>query len=204
MAYPRRRLHVDEEVAVDVRPHGWFYAKAVVALVASIVLGIVTLFLADGTRRELLAIASLILIGVSVLWLLGRYLRWARTRFVVTTERVIFRTGVVATAGIEIPLDRITSVHSRQSMFERLVGAGEIVIDTGDAGGEHRFTDVTRPRAVQQAIQGQLDESVRRRSGRIGDAPDIAAQLERFEAMLARGTLTPEEFRRQKERLLGS
>jgi hypothetical protein len=32
---------------------------------------------------------------------------------------------------------------------------------------------------------------------------DVAGQLERLESMLMRGTLTPEEFDRQKQRLLG-
>jgi hypothetical protein len=33
---------------------------------------------------------------------------------------------------------------------------------------------------------------------------DVAGQLERLESMLMRGSLTPDEFDRQKRRLLGS
>ena len=42
-------------------------------------------------------------------------------------------------------------------------------------------------------------------AGVVGESvTDVADQLERLESMLMRGTLTPEEFDRQKRRLLGS
>lgn len=202
MAYPRRRLHPGEEVAVDVRPHWWYYAKVAIVLVFAIGLGIATLSIDDGETRSALTWTALALIALTTLWLIVRYLRWARTMFVVTTERIIFRTGLVATSGIEIQLERVATVHFGQTMLERMLGAGDIVIGSGAGPTEHRFTDIARPRAVHDAIHERLVELDRRRSGATREDADVAAQLERFEAMLQRGTLTPEEFQRQKERLL--
>ena len=49
--------------------------------------------------------------GLGILVALGyfaqRYARWTSTNFVVTNERVISRSGVVAKKGIEIPLDEL-------------------------------------------------------------------------------------------------
>ncbi len=202
MAYPRRRLHPGEEIAVDLRPHWWYYAKVAAVLVGSVAFGIATLSFDDGTTRTASTWAALALIALSTLWLIARYLRWARTMFVVTTERIIFRTGVVATSGIEITLDRVDTVQYRQSIFERMVGAGDLVIGAGERSGDHRFTDIARPRAVQAAIHERVEEFDRRRATPAAENPDVAAQLERFEAMLERGTLTFDEFQRQKERLL--
>jgi hypothetical protein len=47
-----------------------------------------------------------------------------------------------------------------------------------------------------------MDLSRQRRSGE--SVTDVAGQLERLESMLMRGSLTPDEFDRQKRRLLGS
>lgn len=173
-----------------MHPHWWYYAKPAAVLVGAIVVGVVTLTVDDGTTHTALTWASLGLLVVSTCWLIVRYLTWATTTFVVTSDRVVFRRGVVAKSGIEIPLEHVSAVYFNQSIFERLVGSGEIVIDPGGHIGQQHFTDIGNPRRVQRAIHVQREEH-------------LADRLERFEAMLARGTLTPEEFQAQKERLLG-
>src|SRR5262245_28126756 len=60
----------------------------------------------------------------------GRVLRWATTHFVLTTDRLIFRSGVVAKFGREIPLERINDVTFSQSLFERLVGVGDLLLES--------------------------------------------------------------------------
>jgi len=127
---------------------------------------------------------------------------------VVTNDRVIFRTGIVAKSGIEIPLERVNNVNSAQSMFERIVGAGDLMIESGGEEGQQRFTDIRRPDLVKNMIHQQININ-ERNVYREGLAPltagnaDVATQLEKLEAMRDRGTLTPEEFEQQKRRLLG-
>ena len=56
---------------------------------------------------------------------------------------------------------------------------------------------------MQNLIHSQIEENEKRRfTG--NSATDVASQLEKLEGMLDRGTLTPEEFRSQKDKLLGS
>jgi uncharacterized membrane protein YdbT with pleckstrin-like domain len=130
-----------------------------------------------------------------------RYSRWLTTHFVITNRRIIFRTGLVTKRGIEIPVDRVNTVHFSQGVFERIVGAGDLLIESGGESGQQRFTDIRQPDRVQRVIHAQMDAS-HMRPGDHG-AIDVAGQLERLESMLMRGTLTPEEFDRQKQKLLG-
>ena len=65
---------------------------------------------------------------------------------------MIFRHGVFAKSGIEIPLERVNSVHFNQSMFERIIGAGDLLIESGAEGGQQRFTDIKNPDQVQNLI----------------------------------------------------
>src|SRR5690606_38612242 len=99
----------------------------------------------------------IILIVLSAAWLLVRYLRWATTNFVITSDRVIFRHGVIAKSGIEIPLERVNSVHFSQSIFERMIGAGDLLIESGAEGGQQRFTDVKNPDKIQNLIHAQME-----------------------------------------------
>jgi uncharacterized membrane protein YdbT with pleckstrin-like domain len=205
MPYPKRLLNDYEELAVDLHPHWWYFAEAVAALVGSIALGI--LFLAVGAESWLKWLA-VILIVVSALWTLVRYLRWMTTNFVITSDRIIFRHGLFAKSGIEIPLERVNSVHFSQSILERVLGAGDLLIESGAEGGQQRFTDVKSPDKIQNLIHSQmeLNELRMRDSGASGGSrsSDHAGQLERLEAMRDRGTLSEEEFQAHKQKLLDS
>lgn len=202
MVYPSRLLNDNETVSVDLHPHWWFLAGPMLAIVAAIVAGIVTL-LATGPDDTLRTAAQWVVITAIVLsaaWLVSRYARWTTTHFVITNRRVIFRAGLVTKSGIEIPLDRVSTVHFRQSIMERLVGSGDLLIESGGESGRQRFTDIPQPDRVQRVLHAEMEaREERTREG----VPGVADQLEKLEAMFVRGTLTSEEFERQKRRLLG-
>lgn len=205
MPYPKKLLNDYETVALDLHPHWWYFSEPVASLVASIVGGILVRVFLDGDAERVLTWAAIIAIVVSVLWLVLRYARWANTNFVITSDRIIFRSGVVAKSGIEIPLERVNNVLFSQSVFERLLGAGDLLIESGGEAGQQRFTDVRRPERVQNLIHAQMEVNESRRFGGSAPAaaPDVPTQLEKLEGLLERGTLTPEEFEEQKRRLLG-
>lgn len=202
MPYPKKLLNDYEELAVDLHPHYWYFAEAAFALVASIVLGIVVLA-ADAPSWVKWAV--LVLLLASAVWLVLRYLKWSTTNFVITSDRVIFRQGVVGKSGIEIPLERVNSVHFKQSVFERMIGAGDLLIESGAEGGQQRFTDVKNPDKIQNLIHSQMELNESRmfqnRPGLGGN--DLTSQLERLEALRDRGSLNADEFEVQKQRLLG-
>jgi uncharacterized membrane protein YdbT with pleckstrin-like domain len=203
MAYPRRLLDDQESVTVDLHPHWWFLAGPVAAVALSIAAAVATLLAIDAgtTERTVASWAALVALAVTSMWLVVRYSKWLTTHFVITSRRIIFRTGLLAKRGIEIPLDRVNTVHFSQGVLERLVGAGDLLIESGGESGQQQFTDIRQPDRVQRVIHAEMDA----RRERPGHEPpaDVAGQLERLESMLMRGTLTPEEFDRQKQRLLG-
>ena len=145
---------------------------------------------------------------VSALLLISRYVQWFTTNFVITSDRVIFRTGVFGKHGIEIPLERVNNVIFHQSFIERMLGCGDLLIESGGEQGQQRFTEVRNPDNVQALIHTQVDAKLARRgqaaSGGGAATGDVASQLEKLEGMLQRGTLTPSEFEAQKRKLLGA
>lgn len=200
MGYPSRLLNDDESVVVDLHPHWWFLVPPAAAVVAAIAAGVATLVATDHgtTARTLASWGSMAAIALSVLWLVVRYCAWLSTSFVITDRRVIFRAGVMTKHGVEIPLDRVQTVHFSQGIFERLVGAGDLVIESGGESGRQHFTDIRQPDRVQRALHAQLAASGER-SRRTGDIVD---QLDRLHDLRERGAITDEEYERQKRRLL--
>ena len=209
MPFPKKNLNADETIALDMHPHWWYFAEPAFSLLGAIILGIVVLLKTEqgDKARNVLGILSLVLIVGTAIWLIIRYLKWLTTNFVITSHRVIFRQGVIAKSGIEIPLERVNNVNFSQSVFERILGAGDLLIESGGEDGQQRFTDIRHPDRVQNLISNQQEGHAKRRAsyGTPLAAPahaDVAGQLERLEGMLQRGTLTPEEFDAQKRRLL--
>lgn len=203
VAYPRRLLNDHETVVVDLNPHWWFLARPVAAVVMSIVLAVTALVKTDAetTARTFAGWACLALILGSACWLIVRSLNWVSTNFAITTQRVIRRSGVIGKRAMEIPLERVNTVMSSQGILERLVGVGDIVIESGGDFGQQRFSDIRNPDRVKQVLHGLVNDR-QAHVDHAGSAPDVATQLERFEGMLERGTLTQGEFDAQKQRLL--
>ena len=220
MPFPRELLTDDEELVLDLRPHWWYIAPASVYLGLAVLIGLVAL-LNDWPD------VVKVLIGLVVLVALGyfaqRYTQWATTNFVVTNERVVSRMGVVAKKGIEIPLDRINTVFFSQTFFERLLGAGDLGIESAGEGGRQTFSDIRKPSLVQQEIYRQKESFERRRLGDMGrtiaaqfpqnqapQAPQAPAtpvasvpeQIEHLDRLRRSGAISEDEFQAKKTELL--
>lgn len=203
MPYPKKLLNDYETVALDLHPHWWYFSEPVSALVGSIVLGIVVRVFTSGDAEQVLTWIAIVLIVACAFWLVVRYAKWANTNFVITSDRVIFRSGVVAKSGIEIPLERVNNVLFHQGVFERILGAGDLLIESGGEDGQQRFSDVRRPERVQNLIHAQMEVNESRRfAGGAVSGTDVASQLEKLEGLLERGTLSQQEFDDEKRRLL--
>ena len=212
MPFPKDLLTDEEQLILDLRPHWWFLAPAASVLFVAVVLGVVALAADWPSAIKLIA-------GLFVLGTLGYfgiiYARWTTTNFVVTTERVISRTGVVAKKGIEIPLDRINTVFFNQSLFERLIGAGDLGIESAGEGGRQTFTDIRKPSLVQNEIYRQKEAYEERRLHKISSAATSAApvapatpaasipeQIEKLDQLRRQGVITDAEFEAKKRELL--
>ena len=202
MPFPRRLLFDGEEIVLDLRPHWWFFAGPASLLAASLVL-LLVVAVKDVGDWALLASAGIVV--ATLLWFVGRYLRWATTNFVLTSDRVIFRSGVIAKRGIEIPLERVNTVFSNQTILERMLRSGDLVIESGGEQGRESFADIPKPSLVQNEIYRQIEDNQNRMTAPAAAAarePDVVDQLERLDDLRKRGVITEFEFQAKKAQLL--
>ncbi len=209
MPFPQELLNHNEQVVLDLRPHWWYFARPIALLVAAMALGI--LILAWDVAPGPLNLVAGLGVVVALIWFGLTYLRWATTSFVITTDRLISRSGVLNRSGVEIPLEKINTVFFRQTIFERLIKSGDLEIESASEEGTSDFTDIRRPLNVQNEIYRQMEYNENRKFDRVGQSikdqlggssssiPDQIAQLDQLRN---RGILTDAEFESKKAELL--
>jgi uncharacterized membrane protein YdbT with pleckstrin-like domain len=194
--YPSRLLGEGEEVLVDTHPHWWFLAGPVAAVVA-VLAGAVAAYVEAVPAPADWAILAVL--AAALVWLLARYTRWATTSLVVTSERVVFRRGVLGRLSREVPLTHLSDISYRRSLWARIIGTGDLVLESAGRDGRDVITNVTRP----ESVRGEIYRALNRSSGRYPPASlSVAEQIERLDDLRRRGALTQVEFEQMKARLL--
>jgi membrane protein YdbS with pleckstrin-like domain len=199
MVFSRRQLNEGEEVVVDVRPHWWYLSGPAAVLVVVIAGSIAVVVASVPSWVGWVALVALI---VAAGWLVIRYTRWVTTRLVVTTSRIIERQGIVARRGREIPLTALTNIGYHQTIFDRMIGAGDVVIESAGRDGQETFPDLPHPGVIHNEIYKQMEIARGIRSGPATPAQSIGNQIEQLDQLRRRGLITEAEFEAKKTQLL--
>jgi uncharacterized membrane protein YdbT with pleckstrin-like domain len=205
--FARKLLNDDEEIILDLHPHWIYFARPALALLAAVVLGGLDLRWDGHHPWADFPVGVLVLVALA--WFGLTYASWATINFVVTSQRVVYRSGVVSKHGIEIPLERINTVFFHQSIFERILRTGDLGIESAGEQGRETFSNIRRPSSVQNEIYRQMEASENRRFDRIGHGgpaptPDdsIPGQIDRLDELRRKGAITDAEFQAKKAELL--
>jgi len=208
--YPQRLLNDGEEVALDLRPHWWYFSRHILSGIPLVALLVLAWKVGTTFLWWVWGVIAILWAG----WLGLQYLNWTFTHFVVTSSRVVFRTGVLAKHGVEIPMDRIANINFNQSLWERIIGAGDLEIESAGRDGQTKFDNVWHPDAVQQELYRQMELHAKTRAGwnagtaapapaaAPGPGLSLPEQLQQLADLRDRGVLTTAEFEAKKAQLL--
>lgn len=206
MPYDRSNLHRNEEIVVDEHPHWIMLIWSVVWVVLSVALGIFLLTLGwDGFIGKSTKWIAVALIVAALAWMAHRFVKWYSTNFVVTTDRCIYREGILSKRGIEIPLERINTIFFHQRLFERLVRAGDLTIESAGELGVQRFDDIRDPVTVQNILYQTMEDNENRKFDRARSPQaqvSVADEIAKLVTLRDQGHISPDEFEAQKASLL--
>ncbi|MGH8889199.1 MAG: PH domain-containing protein [Acidothermaceae bacterium] len=160
-----------EEIVLDLHPH---WGQLVVpALVLLVVCGLGGYGIAAAPHGSAHRIVQWIILAVAVVLIFWftvlRYLRWVTTRYVLTTDRLIIRTGIVARHGRDVPLNRINDVSFSETLFERILRSGTLVVESAGERGQISLTDVPGVEHVQRELYRMVEENQNRRGMGAGE-----------------------------------
>ncbi|MDQ3576509.1 MAG: PH domain-containing protein [Actinomycetota bacterium] len=166
MAFPENLLAGDEKVVKHLHPH-WL-TVFVPTVLFILVVGIASFLVAvipDGDAQDILRIVVIALaVIVLILLVVIPVLRWRTTHYVITTHRVMVRHGILSRTGKDIGLSRITDVSYTQSLWDRIIGAGTLTIESAGEGPPQVFANIPNSDDTQQLINHLVEEDEQNRA----------------------------------------
>ncbi|MEV0678292.1 PH domain-containing protein [Actinosynnema sp. NPDC050436] len=132
MAYPDDLLGPSEHVVIHKHPH--WKVLLLPALVLLVVVGAAAALAVWAADLSWASTAWLVIAAVAavlVAWLvLTPVVRWRTTHFTITSDRVMYREGVLKRTGLVIPLTRVSSVRFEHGPLDRVLGCGTLIIES--------------------------------------------------------------------------
>lgn len=204
----RTKLQGDEKLLMVAHQH-WLVLAGPALLLAA---GLVTAIIWFHTLRWW-GVGVAALLAVHLIWriLVRQYNLW-----VITDQRIIDEFGVLSCSSKESPLDKINNVGYHQSLLGRILGYGDVEIQTASEMGATVYDRLAHPGKVKDCIteaRGQANRQAYQKEGAaIGAAVhvneaskagfDFAQQMEGLVKLKAQGIITEKEYEVQKQKLL--
>jgi membrane protein YdbS with pleckstrin-like domain len=100
---------------------------------------------------------SVVLIGIPLL--VGSYLQYTNTNYVVTNRGLYSKRGILSRDVQQIGFDKIQNISYSQSALGSSFGYGSVDISTaGGSGVELKFRSIPDPASVQELIAREVDD----------------------------------------------
>jgi uncharacterized membrane protein YdbT with pleckstrin-like domain len=141
-------LHPGEEMVFEGHP-SWravltFYVGGIAIVAVAAAIGALVSGVAVAIFAGAVVLALVILVGL---------IKRQATRYVITSERLHIRHGILAKRTQETRVQRVQNVNTEQSFFERIMQVGTVDFDTaGTDDSEFRFVGVANPEEVVRAV----------------------------------------------------
>jgi uncharacterized membrane protein YgcG len=149
-------LSTGERITHRVRQH-WFVLVwgariPIAAIIAALLLLVLSGNVQDSTFRTLLGILTAVLFIGGLVFLGWATLRYLNTEFVLTNRRVVQVEGVVNKRATDSSLEKINDAVLTQSIFGRIFGFGDLDVLTAAEAGIERFRMIIDPIGFKRAM----------------------------------------------------
>lgn len=168
MGYPDKLLSNGESIVYEMKPH--WRTLVFPAFWLLVIVGLASFLLAkcgDWFSGTTLSVARWAVIVGAVILLIGLVIRpfvyWISTQYVLTTDRIIVRTGIIARSGRDMPLSRVNDVSFEHTVVERFLNCGTLRIESAGTMGQLIIANVPNVEEIQREIYRLHDEDDMRR-----------------------------------------
>lgn len=170
MAYPDKILADDEKIVEHLHPSWITLVPATLwflVICGATGFGLAEIYgnMDSGTGRD--AVVIIIVVGAFLLlcWLtFAPWIEWRTTHYIFTSHRVLIRRGVLRRTGRDISLQRISDVGFSQSLWDRLVRAGTLTIESAGEQGQETLTNIPHSDDMQQVLNRLIEQDNDRRA----------------------------------------
>lgn len=156
----------------------------------------------DNAPLALTALALAIVFGVVLGW--NEFVRRSH-EYVLTSRRVIQQMGILTRRSVDSWLDKINNIEHRQTLLGRILGFGDVEVETASEQGIIRFANVSRPLELKNAIVAATEQyRASSRSPLVASAPGPsgAERMRQLRALYDDGLISLEEYETKRRQLL--
>jgi uncharacterized membrane protein YdbT with pleckstrin-like domain len=203
MTYPEKFLTEGETIVTQFRPHWRLLVVPVFWFLVGVAIAVLAVSFLDSGLAE--AVIAVLVVLAALRLVVAPFVTYWFTSYVLTNERLITRSGVVARSGIEIPLANITNVVFNQSVIERLLKSGDLLIESAGESGQSRFSDIPEPEAFQSLlykVREDREDAQRAKTAITTPGTDATERLQRLAKLRDDGIITDEEYEEKRRALL--
>ncbi|MDQ2979578.1 MAG: PH domain-containing protein [Acidobacteriota bacterium] len=215
MGYADKSLAPGETVLYRARYHWVFYRSGLVVLLLAALLGAACLYSSrtapgSGVAQPVgyLALAFAVL---AAMLLAARSIRARNDEFVVTDRRVLRSVGLLSKEHEQAPIEKIQDITVTQGLVGRILGYGDVSLETAAERGTLVFPMIAEPEAFRTAIWGRpradaasaapaAPTSVPASAGTATAA--TAARLEELENLRRKGMVSESEYAGKRREIL--
>ena len=169
MGFPENVLTSDERIERSLHPH---WRTVIGPIVVGLLLLGAAIYIAyrtpddtTGNWIQWICVALAILLGIPLV--IVPILRWRTTHYVITTHRVMVRTGIVNKNGKDITLSKITDVSFSQTLVDRMVGSGTLSIESAGDSPNEAFHAIPHSDRIQHLLNNLIDQDANSRAHRM-------------------------------------
>ena len=167
----RTPLRKDEKVFFETHKH-WFVL--ILPLILTLLIFALSFFIY--TKLEVILWWHFIVPVFAFFYFIYKYYSWKFDLWVVTSHRVIDEFGVFSINSKESPIDKINNVSYQQSLLGRMMGFGDVQIQTAAEMGETSYTFISHPQKLKEALSAAQEQykdyQMNKQAFKLADAVD--------------------------------
>jgi uncharacterized membrane protein YdbT with pleckstrin-like domain len=204
----RTALKKDEKLLIIIRQH---WIKLMLPFLVWLLVSILMLWWLHNAT-------ALIVILVTAIYPALEYINWKYNLWAVTNMRVVDESGFFTRYSKESPLDKINNVEYDQPILGRILGYGNVDIQTAAEMGETKYELIHHPKLLKDTITHAQEEykkiQISSQATQLAQAiaknvaaptqQMVADELHKLFELLQKGAITQEEYAAQKNKLLGN
>jgi len=157
-------LSEGEYLVLRLHPHWKTILRPLFVLALIIAAALVLLIMLPSSLAKTpvrLGIGAVAIVA-AIAWCAVPLLRWRTTTYELTSRRLRLRSGILTRTGRDFPLSRISDITFTHGLLDRILGSGQLVVESAGEHGQLVLTEIPHVQQVQaQLFQLVEDEELR-------------------------------------------
>jgi uncharacterized membrane protein YdbT with pleckstrin-like domain len=103
--------------------------------------------------------------GVILIWAIAKHVATRHVKLTVGIDKLSLETGFMAKITRTVPIAQVQHVRVEQSMMQRMLGTGNLILESGGGLGRLVMESVDRPHQVTDEILSQMNKPEKKSTG---------------------------------------